>query len=242
MLPEDVRLAVAVEIAHPDDRPLRGDGGGRAGADDARAVEQPHGDGPRGVPPEDVRLAIPVEIAKDLRDRLDRGRRHDGLTEVGDGVRGLAEGSDVVGRRRGPEDPAVDGLVGAREERDPRAIEAGGLALVGVSHDREKPGGQIHVAVAVGGQPGIGRHVRIVMAAHVVTELVREREGGARALSLDDAEGVRGEARRVHRHQVTDAAEGGRRPVVREQRDEVGPVRVAKRADRRILPQRVQVA
>src|SRR5712692_501417 len=63
--PQDVGLAVAVEVADAGNLPVRvADGGERARADHAGPVEQPDKDfAIAGVAPQDVGLAVAVEVA-----------------------------------------------------------------------------------------------------------------------------------------------------------------------------------
>src|SRR5437762_2028000 len=61
--PQDVRFAVAVEIAGADDVPVSRIGKpGEAGTRNLRAVHLPDRDVAAGVPPQDVGFAVAVEI------------------------------------------------------------------------------------------------------------------------------------------------------------------------------------
>ena len=81
MSPEDVRLAVVVEISNPFDLPGRRDGGeGRTGSDIHPVHVPDHIFSRRGLSPEDVRLAVVVEISNpfDLPGRRDGGEGRTG--------------------------------------------------------------------------------------------------------------------------------------------------------------------
>ena len=65
--PEDVRLAVAVEVAEALDGPRRVDGAQGAGGDDAGAVHEPDVQRARGMAPEDVGPAVAVEVGSPVR-------------------------------------------------------------------------------------------------------------------------------------------------------------------------------
>src|SRR5215813_7095849 len=67
MLPENIGLAVAVEIAHALDGPVGRDAAGRPGADHARAIHQPRVDDPRGI---HLRLAESAAEVDGARDRI----------------------------------------------------------------------------------------------------------------------------------------------------------------------------
>src|SRR5258708_9457900 len=62
-MPENVALAVAVEIARLDDRPSCGRRAETDGQHELRAVHQPHGHIAARVTPQDVALAVTVEVA-----------------------------------------------------------------------------------------------------------------------------------------------------------------------------------
>ena len=111
-------------------------------------------------------------------------------------LRGLGQGAGIVRRRGVPEGPPVLRLARRREEREPLAVEGRhlGRAPVVVTHDRTEVTDQVHPTLAVQGEPGIGPdHEGVVIGAHVVAQLVRERQVRAGAGALDDAVGVRGE-------------------------------------------------
>ena len=101
---------------------------------------------------------------------------------------------------------------------------------------------QVHVAVAIGEQRVVrARHVRVVSGAHVVANLVDEREIGGRAEAFDHAVSEGGEARRVRGHHVGDAARGRVGAIAREERDEVRSPHSSQRGHRAIGPERAQV-
>ena len=61
--PEDVGLAVAIEVSGTGDRPVERDRAEAAALYDLCAVHQPHADIADGVAPENVALAVAIEVA-----------------------------------------------------------------------------------------------------------------------------------------------------------------------------------
>ena len=61
--PENVGLAVAVEVSGSGDRPVERDAPKLPPCTDLRAVHQPHADIAGGVAPENVALAVAIEVA-----------------------------------------------------------------------------------------------------------------------------------------------------------------------------------
>ena len=60
--PQDVGLAVAIEVADAGDLPVVPDNAERALTDDAEPVQQPDVDLSRGIAPQDVGLAVAIEV------------------------------------------------------------------------------------------------------------------------------------------------------------------------------------
>src|SRR5262249_60869329 len=74
MAPEDVGLAVTVEVGGSHDGPIGAHEARRTGAGDRGAVQEPGEERPSGVAPQDVSLVVAVEIT-----RLARGAGHTGV-------------------------------------------------------------------------------------------------------------------------------------------------------------------